>query len=424
MLYSQHMHKQWLLWSLLLWNFSTGPIYGIEKPGCFIPNGLKNIINEPLQDVDVLPYITQIKTSEYLNTTWGNQIVFGWMAFRRNHLIQSEQQWQKALKSGLPQDMNKALIKNLCKIYKTLQNPIRFLLYEKYIEAFPNEQDVPRVHLALGYYYLTCQAFDRALLHCYKVLSRTCSIEASHLEEYENYVIWAQIGIAQVYLEQKKYEKAYDFFSKIHSKNADATISADILYKRALCAYWSGRTEKAIKLLEKYRKLSADTAEMPEAYYYLIHSYKKIEDKNKVLEAIFALMQTGQEKRIEQNKHWQIWDKYQKLSANEIAQDFYREGNLVEAIKLYQALVDMNKNPNWQWPILCQIGLCYERLGLSVKSKAAYELIAGADETWNDVPIQWTEDLRNYQLQAKWHLEQIETYERIKLNFEQLVQTL
>ena len=419
-----YMFKRCTILFLLPWGFFIGLVYGIEKPRGFIPEGLKAIINEPMSEVDTLPYINQIKTSEYLKTAWGNQVVFGWMAFQRNNLIQSEQQWQKALGTSLPQDMNKILIKDLCKIYKILQNPIRFLLYEKYVETFPKEQDVPRIHLTLGYYYLNYQAFDRALLHYYKVLNGAFNVDPAHLEEYEGYVIWAQLGIAQVYLEQKKYEEAFDFFSKIHFKNADSRVLADILYKRALCAYFSERIEEAIKLLEKYCDLPVNTAEMPEAYYYLIHSYKKTNEKDKVIETIFALLQAGQKKRIDQAEYWQIWDKYQKLSASEIAQDFYREGNLIEAIKLYQALVDMNKSPDWQWPILCQIGLCYERLGLSIRSKAAYELIAGAKEEWNDIAIHWTEDLRNYQLQAKWHLEQVQTYERIKLNFEQLVQTL
>ena len=91
---------------------------------------------------------------------------------------------------------------------------------------------------------------------------------------------------------------------------------------------------------------------------------------------------------------------------------------------LYSMDKGYKKGPDWQWPILCQIGLCYERLGLSIRSKAAYELIADATEEWNEATIHWTEDLRNYQLQAKWHLDQIKTYEKIKLNFEQLVQTL
>ena len=424
MLHIGYMYKRWTILFLLQLGFFDSAIYGIEKPRGFIPDGLKAIIDEPMAEVDTLPFINQIKTSEYLKTTWGNQVVFGWMAFQRNNLLQSEQQWQKALGTALPQDMNKILIKDLCKIYKTLQSPVRFLLYEKYAEAFPREQDIPRIHLTLGYYYLNYQAFDRALLHYYKVLNGTFNVDQAHLEEYESYVIWAQLGIAQVYLEQKKYEEAFDFFSKIHFKNADATILADILHKRALCAYCSEHTDEAAKLLEKYCDLPVNTEEMPEAYYYLIHAYKKLEEKDKVLETIFTLLRLGQKKRVEQSEHWQVWDKYQKLSASEIAQDFYREGNLIEAIKLYQALVDMNKSPDWQWPILCQIGLCYERLGLSIRSKAAYELIADATENWNDVVIHWTEDLRNYQLQAKWHLDQVKTYERIKLNFEQLVQTL
>ena len=424
MLHIGCMFKRWIAFFILLAGPFVGCFYGIEKPTNFIPEGLRAIIDEPFSQEDLLPHVNQIKTSDALKTPWGNQVVFGWMAFQRHNLIQTEQQWQKALGTLLPQNMNKTLIKNLCKIYKTLQSPIRFLLYEKYAEAFPKEQDIPRVHLALGYYYLNYQAFDRALLHYYKVLNGAFCVDPAHLEEYEGYVIWAQLGIAQVYLDQRKYKEAFDFFSKIHFKNADATILADILYKRALCAYCSERIDEAVQLLEKYCEVPVDTEQIPEAYYYLIHSYKKLNEKSKVLETVFTLLQTAQRKRIEQANHWEVWDKYQKLSASEIAQDFYREGNLIEAVKLYQALVDINKEPDWQWPILCQIGLCYERLGLSIKSKAAYELIAEASEKWNDVAIHWTEDLRNYQLQAKWHLEQIKTYEKIKLNFEQLVQTL
>lgn len=418
------MYKRWTTLFLLQLGLFIRISHGIEKPKGFIPEGLKAIINDPMSEIDTLPCINEIKTSEYIKTAWGNQVVFGWMAFQRNNLVQSEQQWQKALGTAMPRELNKILIKDLCKIYRILQSPVRFLLYEKYVEAFPKEQDVPRIHLTLGYYYLNYQAFDRALSHYYRVLNGTFNVDQSHLEEYESYVIWAQLGIAQVYLDQKKYEDAFDFFSKIHFKNADATILADILHKRALCAYCSEHIDEAAKLLEKYCDLPVNTAEMPEAYYYLIHAYKKLEEKDKVLDTIFTLLRVGQKKRIEEADHWQIWDKYQKLSASEIAQDFYREGNLIEALKLYQALVDMNKSPDWQWPILCQIGLCYERLGLSIKSKAAYELIADATEQWNDTAIHWTEDLRNYQLQAKWHLDQVRTYEKIKLNFEQLVQTL
>ena len=388
-----------------------------------LPEKLKEIVENPLEDVDFLPYIQNLQNPTDLKTKWGNQIVFGWMAFNHKNFFESEQQWQNALEFYMPQELNQNLIKHLCKIYKTLNSKTLFLMYEKYAETYPNAIDTPKVHLSLANFYLNAQAYERALYHFYKILNCALVVADNNISNYEAYVIWAQLGIAQTYLEQKKYTEAYDFFTKIHFKNFESSIILEVIFKEAVCAYLAKHFNKAETLLKNYCSQKPHTAQFPEAYYYLVHCYKELEDQENMLNTLFELLKTGQQKRVNEDDFWEFWDKYQTLSAKEIAQDFYTEGKLVEAIKLYQVLVEMHKTPEWQWPILCQMGLCYERLGLSIKSKAAYELIANSQEQWNDQIINWSEDLRNYQLQAKWHLEQMETYEKIKLNFEQFVKS-
>lgn len=388
-----------------------------------LPKKLKDILDNPLEEIDFLPYIQKIQNSIDIKTQWGNQIVFGWMAFRHENFFQSEQQWQKAIEFLLPQELNQNLIKNLCKIYKTLHSKTLYLMYEKYVETYPSAIDTPRVHLSLANFYLNCQAYERALYHFYKILNSALTVDAKNVSSYETYIIWAQLGIAQTYLEQQKYDEAYEFFTKIHLNDFESSIVLEVLFKEAVCAYRANHFNKAETLLKTYCSKEPNTPQFAKAYYYLIHCYKAMEDKENLLNTLFELLKLGQEKRIQQDDYWEKWDKYQTLSAKEIAQDFYTEGKLVDAIKLYQVLVDMRTTPEWQWPILCQMGLCYERLGLSLKSKAAYELIAHTKDQWNEKTIDWSEDLRNYQLQAKWHLEQLETYEKIKLNFEQLVKS-
>lgn len=388
-----------------------------------LPKKLKEIVENPLEEVDFLPYIQKIQSSDDLKTQWGNQIVFGWMAFKNENFFQSEKEWQKAIEFLLPKKLNQILIKHLCKIYKTLNSKTLYLMYEKYVETYSKATDTPRVHLSLANFYLNCQAYERALYHFYKILNYALCLEETNISNYETCIIWAQLGIAQTYLEQKQYDKAYEFFTKIHLKDFEPSTALEVLFKEGVCAYYSNHFNKAESLLKNYCSQNPHTAHLSEAYYYLIHCYKQMNDKEHLLNTLFELLKIGQEKRVNRDDYWETWDKYQMQSAKEIAQDFYTEGKLVDAIKLYQVLVDMRTTPEWQWPILCQLGLCYERLGLSIKSKAAYELIANTQEMWNEKTIDWSEDLRNYQLQAKWHLEQLEIYEKIKLNFEQLVRS-
>ena len=93
-----------------------------DTPTTTLPKKLKEIVENPLEEIDFLPYIQKIQNSLEVKTQWGNQIVFGWMAFRHENFFQSEQQWQKAIECLLPQELNQNLIKNLCKIYKTLNS--------------------------------------------------------------------------------------------------------------------------------------------------------------------------------------------------------------------------------------------------------------------------------------------------------------
>ena len=198
---------------------------------------------------------------------------------------------------------------------------------------------------------------------------------------------------------------------------------ADVMLKKGLCAYYTQNWDDAIACLKTFCENGANRSNGPEGYYYLIHSFKNKDDKDNVVTTVFKLLKISQQKRIQKEENWEIWDRYQKKITTEVAQDFYEKGDLMDAIKIYQALVDLNTTPEWQWPILCQLGLCYERLGLPLRSKAAYKLIADAKDQWNETDIQWTEDLRNYHLQATWHLEQINAYEKIKMDMENLLKT-
>lgn len=399
--------------------------YTYVKADFILSEKLKDVVDNPITEENILPYLQKIQSNpEYLSTFWGNQIVFGGMALKNGHFTSANEQWQKALSVCLPENLNLILLKNLCLLHKNnIKTDEQLLLYEKYAEAYPNEPDVPRIHIALGYNYLMRHVFERALYHFYHVLNGVMGIKDKNVTVYETYVVWAQLGIAQTYLEQQKYEEAFNFFSKIHFEDNDESLMADVMLKKGLCAYYTQNWDDAIACLKTFCENGANRSNGPEGYYYLIHSFKNKDDKDNVVTTVFKLLKISQQKRIQKEENWEIWDRYQKKITTEVAQDFYEKGDLMDAIKIYQALVDLNTTPEWQWPILCQLGLCYERLGLPLRSKAAYKLIADAKDQWNETDIQWTEDLRNYHLQATWHLEQINAYEKIKMDMENLLKT-
>ena len=415
--------------------FSLGLSHGIEDliPSFPIPTSLQTIIEHPLIEENLLSNIQKIQTCNDINTKWGNQIVFGWMAFQRNNYVESIQQWEKALNFNLTEKLNQLLLKYLCQCYEKTQSKALFLTYEKYVETCPQALDAPTVHLNLGFFYLKSKIFERASYHFYTILSNIAMVSNEKFSACETYITGAQLGIAYAFFQQKKYNEALDYFSKIHLQNAEPEFAQIFHFAKGICAYYAYQFPTTIESLKQVCESDIDVKEKPEAFYYLIHSYQQQHDKENTLNQIFNFLKISQEKRTEQAPHWENWDYYQKKAARDIAEKFYKNEQIIDALKLYQILVDMELTPVWQWPILCKIGLCYGRLNLTLKSKAAYEIIVQGIEKakekdsneaflWNKSCVKWTDELRDYYQLAQWHLEQIATYESIKLRMEILTQ--
>jgi hypothetical protein len=71
-----------------------------------------------------------------------------------------------------------------------------------------------------------------------------------------------------------------------------------------------------------------------------------------------------------------IWTYWQEKAGNQVANDFYLHGDFGRAINVYQALAKLNNSPDWLWPVIYQMGLCFERLELPERAEQAYGFIA------------------------------------------------
>ena len=64
--------------------------------------------------------------------------------------------------------------------------------------------------------------------------------------------------------------------------------------------------------------------------------------------------------------HWQ------KETGRQVAAQFYDAGDFRSALTIYQTLATLDPSADWQWPIVYEIGLCFERLNLPDRAREAY----------------------------------------------------
>ena len=92
---------------------------------------------------------------------------------------------------------------------------------------------------------------------------------------------------------------------------------------------------------------------------------------------VLELLKDAKAKEGADPKKWAFW---QKKAGNEFANDFYQRGDFVNAVTIYQALAAIEASPEWRWPVVYQMALCFERLRLEARALESYKYIINESE--------------------------------------------
>src|SRR5690606_32003679 len=134
------------------------------------------------------------------------------------------------------------------------------------------------------------------------------------------------------------------------------------------------------------------------AHFLLANAHKRLGQQNQALAETLALLQY-QEANVEDPLMWAYW---KKRTGNQLANEFYEQGDFASALRIYQAMAVLSPDPEWQWPVVYQIGLCFERLRMVPKSIEAYQLIVnGSAEATRDGRT-LPPNLKDLRQQAQW----------------------
>ena len=105
----------------------------------------------------------------------------------------------------------------------------------------------------------------------------------------------------------------------------------------------------------------------PEARNLLARAYQKLKRPREATETVLALLRL--EKKAGDTGNLARW---QKETGRQVAAQFYEDGDFRSAITIYQTLATLDTTADWQWPIVYEIGLCFERLNLPDRAREAY----------------------------------------------------
>ena len=245
-------------------------------------------------------------------------------------------------------------------------------VYEKFLKLYPEDPRVPDALLDLGRSQRAMGAYKNAVNRFYNVINSTLKLPSESYEHYQLLAKTAQFEIAETHFETGNFVEAAKFFDRLRLLDLAPEDRARAHFKSACALLKGGEAEKASSMFTQFIDQWPQDVNVPEARYLLALTLRQLGRAEEALTITLTLLRTEHATAGIDPKNWAYW---QRRTGNQLANDFFQNGDTLSAVAIYDGLTHLSENPSWRLPIIYQMGLCYERLRQSDRANQAYKLI-------------------------------------------------
>jgi tetratricopeptide (TPR) repeat protein len=287
-------------------------------------------------------------------------------------LLSAESHYTEILNTDLPEIRRKKALLELADLYhKYNVKPKEAAVYEKYIEAFPRDTMVPELYMRLGFLYRDIGAFRTALAKFYSVLNSSLAVNRAGMDAYKLLSLRAQMEIADTYYMMGDYDQAAKFYMRLKRLEMSREDRVRVDFKYCYTQYLLKDYSATVSSLQAFIQSYPEEPLVAEAHFVLACAFRQMGQPRSALNEVLSLLQY-QSQRSEDAATWVYW---KKRTGNQLGNEFYEQGDYESALRIYQAMATLSDDPNWLWPSLYQMGLCFERLRYTSRAVDAYNLI-------------------------------------------------
>ena len=304
-----------------------------------------------------------------------------------------------------PEPDKKSGLREIAEAYEQHKQTTKALtIYEKMIELFPHDADLPELLFKVGQLYRETGAYGRAVSRFYSVLNTALKINERGVASYRELSQRAQMEIADTYLLTGDYKQASKFYQLLARSDLTGEPRARVQFKAIHCQFLLDDSAGAIVSADRFLTEFPEDASVPECRFIQASALRSVGRKKEAFDAVLALLRAEKVRREKAPDRWAYW---QKKAGNEFANEFYKQGDFLSALTIYQTLAKLGEEPEWQWPVIYQMGLCFERLRLVSRAAEAYKYIIDQAKKAESATAPLADQLASLLQMAQWRGEQL-----------------
>lgn len=245
-------------------------------------------------------------------------------------------------------------------------------IYERYLADYPGDERSPDALLELGRTLRDMGAYKLAIARFYSVINSTLKVSGNDFARYEVLAKTAQFEIAETHFAAGEYDDANKYFTKFRLLDVAPADRARAQFKAADALRRERKLDLAVTALRAFIEQWPDDENIPQARYLLAVTLRDLKRPQEAFAVALDLLKTEKAKVATAPKTWLHW---QLLTGNQLANEYFESGDIVDAHTIYSTLLDLSPELSWRLPITYQLGLCYERLGILDRAQSSYQSV-------------------------------------------------
>lgn len=314
--------------------------------------------------------------------------------------------------------MERALLKSLFQHYLDRGHQMAAIaVLQELARRHVDDPERQNWYFQLGQLYRESGAYETAIARFYQVLNPSVVRSGAPTDEYRRLSQRAQFEIARSYFEMGDHERSAQLFSRLELIELSEADRETVAYYSIRSHYLRRQHNRVVALAEQFREQYTASRREAEILYLQARALEATDARDRALVTTLELLRSSQPGSSNGSDQWQHW---QRTAGNFFANHYFERGDLNAALQIYQSMARLSDSPEWLWPIVYQIGICTERLGLMPRAREAYQWILNeAAETEIDQPgIRMQLDM--IVEGAEWRLERLARLEALDSRIQQL----
>ena len=278
------------------------------------------------------------------------------------------------LESPAPESLQRTALIELAQMAQDQNDLLRAQeIYAQALTRWPDDPSVPELILRQGLVYRLMGLNSLAIGKFYSVMTSALTLKPERFAYYQQLVLRAQNEIAGTQYDLGNWADAADSLGRLLKLESPPDNRATIQYKYIRCLVSLHRHDDALAQAQSFLSQYADASERAEVRFLCATSLKQTNRNGEALRQVLILLQEQNDGRTRDPATLAYW---QRRAGNEIANQFYQEGEPEKALDIYLSLAALGSSPEWQLPVWYQLGLVFERLNQHAKAIEYYENIA------------------------------------------------